>query len=296
MAPGDFKPIGLEDRVLFKEIFAQDPPQTSELTFTNLFVWRHRYRPEWSLWQDCLLIIFRPEKEAPFGIPPVGPGDKERALERLCDALGSMAPEVRICRVGEGFVDTFVDPDRYDVTYDRDNSDYVYLVQDLIRLSGNKYHRKKNHLNRFLKNYEFEYRSLDSKLVESFLEMQEAWCRIRECAENPALLSEDHAVYEALTRFGELDFQGGAVVIEGKVEAFSLGEPLNQETAVIHVEKANPEIQGLYAAINQMFCKNAWADMTYVNREQDLGVEGLRKAKESYHPHHLVKKYTIMPK
>ena len=97
-------------------------------------------------------------------------------------------------------------------------------------------------------------------------------------------------------RFGELDYRGGAIVINGKVEAFALGEPLNEDTVVIHIEKANPDIPGLYAAINQLFCRHVWSHMKYVNREQDLGVEGLRKAKESYYPHHMVRKYTIVPK
>ncbi len=126
--------------------------------------------------------------------------------------------------------------------------------------------------------------------------MQEDWCEMRDCEESSDLFEEDRAVYEALTHFDELDYTGGAIVIESKVEAFSLGEPLNPTTAVIHIEKANPAISGLYAAINQRFCQGAWSGMTYINREQDLGVEGLRKAKQSYHPHHMVKKYLVTPK
>lgn len=101
---------------------------------------------------------------------------------------------------------------------------------------------------------------------------------------------------EALTHFEELEYRGGAIEIDSRIEAFSLGEPLNTDTAVIHIEKANPEIPGLYAAMNQLFCQNAWSDMAYINREQDLGIEGLRKAKESYNPHHIAKKFTICPK
>ena len=112
--------------------------------------------------------------------------------------------------------------------------------------------------------------------------------------EIPDLLSEDYAVHMALTHFEELDYRGGAIKIDGRIEAFSLGEALNENTAVIHIEKANPEIPGLYTAINQMFCSNAWAETEFMNREQDLGVEGIRKAKESYLPHHMINKYTIM--
>jgi uncharacterized protein len=84
--------------------------------------------------------------------------------------------------------------------------------------------------------------------------------------------------------------------MNGQVEAFSLAEPLNRDTVVIHFEKANPEFPGIYAAINQLFCSRTWSHMTYVNREQDLGIEGLRRAKESYYPNHMVNKYTLVPK
>ena len=119
---------------------------------------------------------------------------------------------------------------------------------------------------------------------------------MRECVEKPELLAEDFAIYEALTRFEDLDYRGGAILINAAVEAFSLGEMLNPETAVIHIEKANPEIPGLYAAINQRFCQEAWSEAKFINREQDMGVEGLRAAKESYLPSHMVNKYTVMPK
>ena len=296
MVQDDFQPIEIQHKETFDHIFLQDPPETSELTFTNLFMWRHKYRPIWLQWEDCLLIILRPEGDAPFGLPPVGPGNKSKALESLAEQLKQMTPAVRICRASEDFVEAHVDHDRYESLIDRDNSDYVYHGQDLIGLSGRRYHSKKNHLNRFLKNYPFNYREMDRELVEGFLGMQEKWCQMRECVESPELLSEDYAIREALTHFEELDYRGGAVEINAEIEAFSLGEPLNPNTAVIHIEKANPDIPGLYVAINQLFCKNAWSPMEYVNREQDLGIEGLRRAKESYHPHHMVNKYTLIPK
>ena len=293
MTTVDFKPLDIEDKALFLKYLSLDPPQTSELTFTNLFIWRHQYHPTWLLWEDCLLIVFQPKEGDPFGLSPIGPGDKKRALGFLSHILGQLTPEARICRVSKAFVEEYVEPDEYRITLDRDNSDYVYLTRDLINLSGRKYHRKKNHLNRFIKNNIFEYHPLDKDLVTSFLEMQESWCQMRECVEQPELLSEDYAVHEALTHFEDLDYQGGAIIMNSRVEAFSLGERLNKETAVIHIEKANPDIPGLYTAMNQLFCSNAWADTTYVNREQDLGSEGLRRAKESYYPHHMVDKHTL---
>ncbi len=243
-----------------------------------------------------MLIIFKPEGMAPFCLPPIGPGNKRKALDILCEQLKQLTPEVRVCRVSEEFVENFVDYDHYASFFDRDNSDYVYRTLDLIQLSGRKYHKKKNFLNRFMKNFTFEYRHLDMELVECLLDMQEKWCQIKECADKPDLLAEDYAIYEALTHFEELDYRGGAIQINSRIEAFSIGELLNTDTAVIHFEKADPEIPGLYGAINQLFCANDWSNIEYINREQDLGIEGLRKAKESYNPHHMVNKYTLSPK
>lgn len=293
--PYSLKPLEIHDKEVFERFFREDPPQISELTFTNLFIWNHRYHPQWIQREGCLLIIFKPDGTNPFGLQPVGAGDKAEALEFLCRELGKISPEVRICRASEEFVNRYVDHDRYSSLLDRDNCDYVYRSPDLIRLSGRNYHRKKNNLNHFLKDYRFEYRNLDMELVECFLDMQEHWCRIKDCAEKPELLYEDYAIYKALTHFEELEYKGGAIQINSKIEAFSLGEALNPNTAVIHIEKANPEITGLYGAINQMFCAREWSGMQYINREQDLGIEGLKRAKESYHPHHMVNKYTVIP-
>jgi uncharacterized protein len=296
MLPDDFKPIDIQHKEIFDRFFLQDPPETSESTFTNLFIWRHHYKPIWLQRENCLLIILQPDVSLPFCLTPIGPGNKRKALDILCEQLKKLNPEVKVCRVSEGFVKKYVDHDRYVSFLDRDNSDYVYRTLDLIRLAGREYHKKKNRLNRFIKNHTFEYRHLDIELVECLLDMQEKWCRIKECADKPDLLAEDYAVYEALTHFEELDYQGGAIQINSTIEAFSLGESLNTNTAVIHFEKANPEIPGLYSAINQLFCSNKWSNLEYINREQDLGIEGLRKAKESYNPHHMVNKYTLSPK
>ncbi len=292
----EFKPIELSDKDIFREHLAADQPKASELTFTNLFMWRHRYCPVWGQYAGCLLIILRPKEGEPFGMRPVGSGDKREALKALTEYLKEISPKPKISRVCREFVESFADANGYEILTDRDNSDYVYLSKNLIELSGNRYHRKKNHLNRFVKDNTFEYRSLDREVVNKFLDLQEDWCELRDCLDSADLFDEDRAIYEALTNYEELGFKGGAILIDSKVEAFGLGELLNHDTAVIHVEKANPDITGLYAAINQMFCAREWADVKYVNREQDLGLEGLRKAKESYYPDHLVDKFTLIPK
>lgn len=291
-----FKTLDLEDKDAISCVLRADPPQISELTFTNLFMWRHHYRPCWRIYKDCLLVVFHPaDGKEPFGLPPQGQGDKAAALDFFMQDMDQAGWDPRLCRASADFVEKFVEPAAYQAAMDPSNSDYIYLSNDLMKLSGRRFHQKKNNLNKFLKNYKFEYRALDTELVNSVLSMQEAWCELRDCEENPGLLDEDHAIFEALRQFGTLDYSGGAILIENKVEAFSLGEALNQKTAVIHTEKANPEMPGLYAAINQQFCRHAWADMEFINREQDLGISGLRAAKQSYNPHHMVDKYILRP-
>ncbi len=293
-----YQELELQHQEEINHFLRHDLPQTSELTFTNLYVWRGLYQPIWRRSFGCLVIIMQPQGGKPYALPPViGPeGDPMAALSALIGDLQAMGAAPKACRVGAHFVDNHLDQDRFDAQMDRDQSDYVYSAQELIKLSGKRFHKKKNHLNKFLKNSQYTYKPLDQETVECVLEMQESWCQLRDCRQDSSLMNEDRAIFEALTHFDRLGYEGGSIIINDVVEAFSLGEPLNQDTAVIHIEKANPEIPGLYAAINQMFAANAWSEMTYINREQDLGVPGLRKAKDSYQPHHMVDKFIVTPR
>lgn len=188
-------------------------------------------------------------------------------------------------------------PERRDlkVVFDRDNSDYVYATKNMIRLSGNRYHTPKNHINRFSKHHVWEYQPLTADLISECLRVQEEWCLSKNCSESHGLINEDRAINEALTHFGQLKYQGGVIRVGGKVEAFTLGELLNPETVVIHIEKANPDLPGLNPLIQQQFLLHTWSHIPWVNREQDLGIEGLRKSKMSYHPEFLVEKFRLLP-
>jgi hypothetical protein len=290
-----YKHLELTDKEVFTRHLRAGPPAISELTFSNLFMWRRHYQPHWREADGCLLVAACLEGNEPFGLPPAGAGDRVRAAETLCRDLAQAGYPHHLQRVGEELAQALEATGRFSVAYDRDNSDYVYLASELAELPGRRFHRKKNHFNKFVKNYRFEYRPLEAELTRQVLDMQENWCRLRECEEDPGLASEDRAIYEALSNYQDLDYTGGVIVIDGKVEAFSLGEPLSPDTAVIHLEKGNPAFEGIYAAINKLFVMGAWGKMTYINREQDLGLSGLRQAKESYLPHHLVNKYVVTP-
>lgn len=292
----DFKPVDLEDRAHIATIFRTYPPVTSELTFTNLFMWRYHYRFRWSMADDVLLVAVEPPEGRPFALPPVGGNDLTSAFRLLLEHLGKLTAVPEVHRVPEELARRYAEPLGLKAEENRAHSDYVYRTESLTSLRGRKYHRKRNHLNQFRNTYGYRYESLTAAVIEACLELQEEWCRMRESVENQALLSEDRAIHEVLRHYHELDCTGAAILVDGRVVAFSLGEPLNSETAVIHAEKANPEFPGSYAVINQEFCRHTWSSFTYINREQDLGEEGLRQAKLSYYPDHLVTKFVLRPK
>jgi hypothetical protein len=274
--------------------FRAHPPVTSELTFTNLWMWQNYYHFEVARVDGFLCFLSRPSDGEPWCLPPVGEGDVRGVTRKLLEHLHESGSSRGLERVPEELVQApGLAEDPFSAELDRDQSDYVYLSKGLIELSGRALHAKKNQVNKFKRTYAHEYRKLSADLVEACLHLETAWCDLRHCWETPSLAAEEVAIHEALHHFGELSYVGGVILVEGKVEAFALGEPLNRDTFVIHVEKANPAIDGLYAAINQMFCEAECAHVTYVNREQDLGVPGLRRAKESYHPDHLVHKYRV---
>ena len=163
-----------------------------------------------------------------------------------------------------------------------------------MTLAGRKYHGKKNHCNAFVKEYpDYVYEEMNRSNIDECIAFGDMWCE-RRMGDDPSLVCEKCAIHEALNNFEALKLRGGVIRIGGKVEAFSFGEKINDNTAVLHVEKANPEIRGLYSVINRDFAKNAWGDVTYLNREEDMGIEGLRMAKESYKPEFMVKKYSTV--
>jgi len=286
----EFAPIGLEHQEEAGRLLAEAQPTSSELSFTNLFIWRHHYRFRVSTLAGCLLVLGQTPGAEPFLLPPAGSGAADVCRRLLNERRVARSIE----RVPEGYLEGCgLSPEEFTLTEDRDQADYVYPVEDLIRLPGNRYAAKRNHLKRFRAQYRWEYRRLTAELVPECLRFEEDWCRVRACPRQLGLEAERVAIWEALEGFGRLGYVGGAILVEGKVAAFSLGERLNDECAAVHIEKANPEIEGIYQAINQQLLEHELSQFRFINREQDLGDAGLRRAKLSYHPHHLVRKFVV---
>jgi len=292
-----FKAIGIEDRDLIDSIFREYGPKTSELNFTNLFIWRSHFGFEWSLYRDWLLVVGANSGNGVQALPPIGPPSRVDVTRMLLRWMRDERniPEPRIDRADARLASELEGSGGFVVEPVRDHFDYVYLAEDLIALSGKAYRAKRNHLNYLLRSYAMVYEPITEAHVDACLGLAETWCTLRRCEDDLNLLGEWDATREALSHLGRLQIKGGVILINGKVEAFTLGERLNEETAVVHIEKANTEIRGLYAAINQQFCEKQWSDTRFINREQDLGEPGLREAKLSYNPYHLDEKYKIRP-
>ncbi|MBN2104970.1 DUF2156 domain-containing protein [bacterium] len=290
-----FKYLSLEDRPTLNHYLKTYPSDASDYTFTNMFIWRSYYQVQWSILDNWLLILYNPMHWGYYFLQPIGPPSRyevtKTILEWLRDEMDE--PEARIDRGDEKYFQEIDSKSSLTIEAVRDQYDYVYQRADLVHLSGRKYHNKKNHVNKFQKSFDFIYEPLTNVVADECIHVLKKWCNWRECEKNLLMRAEFEAVYEALCHYNALNITGGLIRVNGIMEAFAMGEMMNEDTAVIHVEKANPDLQGSFAIINQQFAEKEWHNAFYINREQDLGVEGLRKAKMSYNPHHMVKKYRI---
>ena len=290
-----FKPFQLEDMDFIRGVLRKYQPQTSEWSFTNLFIWQSHYQFQWTRFQDWLIVLGRENNDDTYALQPVGPPARGEVTRMLLEWLWEEKGEAsaRIERADQRLVSELGDAKAFLIEPLRDHFDYIYRSEDLIKLSGRKYHAKRNHINKFRRQYPFKYVPFMNEHLEPCLALADSWCEWRRCEEDLNLLGEWDAVREALKHFEALEIVGGVILVEDQVKAFALGELLNDQMATVHIEKADPEIQGLYAVINQQFCENCWQDIPYVNREQDLGEPGLRKAKLSYYPDHFMEKFQI---
>ena len=296
----DFTPLTLADLGRFRAAEKSAPaPNSTEVNFTNLFIWRSFYRPRWAEHQGCLSLIACPEGVEPFGLPPVGGGDRLAALDFTLDALRDLTPAPTCRRVPENLLELMSAAGRpYTAVPDRDNDEYVYLSGQLAALNGRRMHQKKNHYNHFVSRNRFECLPLTEDLRPELMAVQESWLatKVERDEISPTQLGyEAEAVREMLEHLRELDQLGLAIRINGRLEAFTLGEVIRPDMVLVHLEKANPKIRGLFVALASHFCRALPPGLTYVNREQDLGLPGLRQSKESFKPDHMVRKFILRP-
>jgi len=279
-----FRKLTLADKELFSSYFAKNPPETSEYSFANFYIWRNCDRSEITFVNGNICVCARPGNELPYFFEPMGANDIEGTI-KIC-----LSHIPRFSRISEKFMKKhFEGKAGYKIEAIKDHYDYLYKTVDLIALKGKRYDGKRNRIKRLLKNNIPIYQKLTSDMVPDCLKLLNKWSKAKASG-----VCFDEPIKEALNNFKDLGAEGAAVRIKGMIEAFTIGEHLNRDTAVIYIEVADPEIDGLSQYINQQFCRNEWADVPFINREEDMGNAGLRKAKLSYHPIQLIKKFDVV--
>ncbi|NDY72503.1 hypothetical protein DO021_13045 [Desulfobacter hydrogenophilus] len=291
LKPGEFD---LGTRSLILDFLGHYPPCSCEYSFVNLFCWQNLYRYSWFFYENSLVIH---DDRSQTLFMPIGEDlepDELFALSKKAVAAGLSG---NIGLVPESYVAIWPDIDRYfSITSDRDAADYVYLTEDLAELKGNKLHKKKNLISQFKRAYP----------AHSIVPINEENCKDlmqferRLLAGMPSisssLVEESDAMTMAFSHWNDLGLSGLILLVEDEIAAFAVFSPLSSDTWDVHFEKADVSFKGAAQMINYETANFLEGTARYINREQDLGIPGLRQAKLSYAPHALIEPYFLVPK
>ena len=291
-----FKNFELKDKKLIESYTKPWNIGCSDLSFANLFIWGADGKMQYVIEDDVLYIKLNFKSLPEFFWPPIPKkGSKHDYRELVCRAFEylenkNIVPVIR--NIWEPFKEIIekscpeLDIEPAEIAWD-----YVYSREKLATLKGKKLHGKRNHINKFMQeNPDWEYKKLVPSMYEDCIAVYDGWKESKDLSEDE-FANERRSVVLALTNMEELGLTGGAILLDGKIKAFTVGERLNDDMQLIHIEKADSEINGLFPMINQQYVLHECADVQYINREEDMGVEGMRKAKRSYYPDFMVKKY-----
>ncbi|GAA0105324.1 phosphatidylglycerol lysyltransferase domain-containing protein [Paraclostridium sordellii] len=296
-----FKEIDIDSYKELRPFFNSVDYEACEYCFTTLYMWRDMYKTSYYIEDDFAIIVGEYEGDR-FSVLPLAKKDKiHKAIAFMINYFKNEDHRIYLRAVTKEVVELLQKdyPGRFEYIEERDYFDYVYDAESLRTLKGRKNQKKRNHLNYFIKEYEgrVEYKKLDKENFDDCITLLKAWTVNKEehGDKEEGIDDEFVAIKKIFDHYDILreDVKISGIYIDNKLEAFTIGEKINEHMAVIHIEKANPEIRGLYPYINQQFLVNEFPDVELVNREEDLGLEGLRKAKLSYHPCKFVEKYTV---
>jgi len=293
-----FKEITVEDKETINKYLSFFNSKVSELSFTNLYAWREKYGFKFAIVEDFLWIMNQTMAGKTYFSPPIGDYTKKihNSVKKLSNYCRAGDFDFVIKKASESIKEKIIADDAftYKVTTNRDSSDYIYLFDDLLNLQGNKFHKKKNRINKFLKTHEeWVYEGINEKNLDDCRLFADQWCEENNCKGIENLKHERRAIKAVLDNYHLLDCQGGIIRVNNAFAGFTISEKLNAETIVIHFEKGDTKFSGIYNILSNEHLKHIDQTFTYVNREQDLGIEGLRRSKMSYHPIELIHKYTI---
>ena len=282
--------LGPSDMEMYNRYYSLVTTNITDLTFHCRFAWDNIFRIEWTIIEDCLVQISDGGGFTnPFMLMPLGeltPAKIEGIIREVRPVFDTRGWELRIQAIDEPYKDIFEQVHGIEaLDFDSDYSDYFYDAESLRTLSGSKYIKKRNHWNRFQRLYpDHVYESLSPSVFDECLELVRFWAEEKGISIDDASESDYYMIKRVFDNWNVLSARGGAIRIDGKIAAFSVGSAARGQVGFIHFEKADIKYDGIYAAINKLVLENEYPEVKYVNREEDLGIPGLRKAKGSYYP------------
>jgi len=297
----EFKKLCLEDKNIIDKYINPYKFLSCEYSFTSLYIWKDACNIKYTIYKDALIIKKKDFEGNLYFMQPLGYTDKN--LGEIIEALKEYREENSMKYLFKDLEESFIEKinalhykkDEFCIKEDRDNFDYLYEAKKLMTFSGKKLHSKKNHYNFFVKNYDYELVSIDNeKVIKDVILAAEKWYEDTD-EKDIKLYYELLAIKDIVKNMRILNLIGLAVYVDGVLSAFSIGESLNDKLAVIHIEKGDTKIQGIYSFIARTFIDKCFNNAEIINREQDLGIEGLRKSKMSYYPIKLEKKFILYP-
>lgn len=295
-----FKDIEIDCKNILDKYFDLVDYEACEYCFTTLYMWKDLYNTKYYVEEDFAIVAGEYENKGFIILPLAKKENMNKAFDFIIKNFEKQHKQIHLKAINKEVVEYLqsVYGDRFEYIEERNNFDYIYDGESLRTLAGRKNQKKRNHLNSFVKEYgdRVEYKKLEEADFDECINLLKEWSKDKE--ESIELDSEFKAIKRIFKNYEKLKdtLKISGIYIDSKLEAFSIGEMLNDNMAVIHVEKANADIRGLYPYINQQFLLNEFSDVEFVNREEDLGIEGLRKAKLSYHPVKFAEKYTVIEK
>lgn len=313
-----FKDLSTSDRALIQRFTLYGERQNCDLSFSNLISWRFLYNTQFAVIDDYLVFRFHTGRHLAYMMPIPKPQVMEDGSYRVkpCDecsvkvirtirddsiAMGHPFLMLGVCNYMVDLIEQSF-PDTFTIEPNRNFADYIYTRDKLINLSGKKLQSKRNHINKFKSLYpQYTYRPLTEDLIPQCLELEKQWRKVSKNDTDEQDLDESlsielRSMTRAFHRWDRLGLTGGTIWVDDKLVAFTFGCPINQTTFDVCVEKADVNYEGSFSIINQEFVKHLPEQYCYINREEDMGNEGLRRAKLSYHPDILLEKNTVMEK
>lgn len=287
-----FKEFSVEDKDLIQSYILDKDRFNCDLSFTNLCSWKFLYQTKYAIVNGMLIIRFYIGEQLAY-MMPIGDGNLKSTIQLMMNDAENIGSNLIIIGLNEELKEEMerLFPNRFEYSTDRDFSDYIYLRSDLATLKGKKYQPKRNHINKFKTLYpNYKYVELTPELVPECLKLEEIWCRANNCEEQAELGAESTSMKFALNNMEALGLKGGILYVNDEIVAFTYGGIINNNTWDVCVEKADTNIVGAYPMINCEYANSIDEKFIYLNREEDLGLEGLRKAKLSYHPTILLNK------